>query len=81
MHWLHPRELLITISIILALCAIAIPHLTDALENARIARATTDIHTIGNEARIYQIINGFAPDSLHLMGYGDLTDPWRNPNT
>jgi len=72
-------ELLIVIAIVLIVSAIAIPNLMAAMDQARIARAVGDIHTLEDEIDLYLVINSQYPDSLAAVGYGDLLDPWRNP--
>jgi general secretion pathway protein G len=72
-------ELLITITIILTISAIAVPNLMSALDAARIARAVSDIHTIEDEITLYMVNNGQNPPSLGAIGYGSLLDPWGHP--
>ncbi len=72
-------ELLITIAIILTICAIAVPNLMAAIDQARVARAVGDIHTIGNEIQVYYFMNSAFPNSLGDIGYGTRLDPWGNP--
>src|SRR5215831_6750873 len=42
-------ELLIVVAIVLTICAIAVPNLMAAIDQARIARAVGDIHAIEDE--------------------------------
>lgn len=72
-------ELLITIAIILTICAIAVPNLMAALDQARVARAVGDIHTIGTELQIFYAMNSQFPSSLADIGYETRLDPWGNP--
>ncbi len=72
-------ELLITVAIILTLSAIAIPALLSAIDQARIAKAIGDIHTIGSAAMEYDLVNNKYPDTLDDIGYGSFSDPWGNP--
>ena len=72
-------ELLIVIAIVLTIAAIAIPDLMAALDQARIARAVSEVHTLEDEITLYLTINGQYPDSLAAVGYGGLLDPWGNP--
>jgi general secretion pathway protein G len=71
--------LLITVAMILTIAAIAIPNLLAALEQARLARAVGDIHSIGTGIEEYQLLNGKFPDTLADAGYGSNLDPWGNP--
>ena len=72
-------ELLIVVAIILTIAAIAIPNLQAALEQARVARAVGDIHTIGNEIYMYDATNSSFPNSLADIGFGGRMDPWGHP--
>ena len=72
-------ELLVTVAVILTLCAIAIPNLMAAVDSARVARAVGDIHTIGGEVQAFDLTNGRFPDTLDEAGYGAHRDPWGNP--
>jgi general secretion pathway protein G len=71
--------MLIMVAIVLTIAAIAVPNLMAALDDARIARAVSDIHTLEDEITLYLTINGQFPDSLAQIGYGGLLDPWGNP--
>ena len=72
-------ELLIVIAIILTLAALAIPKMTAALEQARIARAVADIRSLQTEIAQYEITNGQLPPTLAAIGRDTLLDPWRSP--
>jgi general secretion pathway protein G len=72
-------ELLIVVAVFLTICAIAIPNLMAAMDQARIARAVSEIHTLEDGITLYQVINGTLPDDLSQVGYGNLNDPWGNP--
>ncbi len=72
-------ELLITMAIILTITAIAVPNLVAAMDQAKVARAVGDIHTIGNEAEEFFILNNRFPDTLADINRGNYLDPWGNP--
>ena len=72
-------ELLIAVVIILTICAIAVPNLMAALDQARIAKAVGDIHAIEDDVASYQAIYRALPDDLSQIGDGNLIDPWGNP--
>ncbi len=72
-------ELLIVVAIIFTISAIAVPNLMAAMDQARIARAVGDIHTIGLSVQEYDVLNGQYPDTLSDAGYGSTVDPWGNP--
>jgi general secretion pathway protein G len=72
-------ELLVTIAIILTLCAIAIPNLLAALNQARTAKALGDIRAIGDGIMEYDLLYNQFPDSLAQAGYANILDPWGHP--
>jgi general secretion pathway protein G len=72
-------ELLIVVSLILTIAAIALPNFQAALDQARIARAVGDMKTIEDEIALYETIQGQLPDDLSQVGYGNYLDPWHNP--
>jgi general secretion pathway protein G len=72
-------ELLIVVAIILTITAIAVPNLMAALDQAKIARAVGDVHTIGIAIEEYQLLNGNFPHSLAETDYGTTLDPWGHP--
>lgn len=72
-------ELLIVMAILLTISAIAVPNLMSAMDQARIARAVSEIHTIEDEITLYETINNQLPDQLSQVGYGNYNDPWGNP--
>jgi general secretion pathway protein G len=72
-------ELLIVVAIILTISAIAVPNLVAAIDQAKVARAIGDIHTIGTEIQEYDAMNGQYPNTLANIGYAWKLDPWGNP--
>ena len=72
-------ELLIVVAVFLTICAIAIPNLMSAMDQARIARAVSEIHTLEDEITLYLTINGTLPDNLSQVGFGNYNDPWGTP--
>jgi general secretion pathway protein G len=75
-------ELLIVVLIILIIMAIAIPSLEATVDQARMARAVSEIHTLEDEIAIYQSIYGQLPDDLSelsKLGDGSYLDPWHSP--
>lgn len=72
-------ELLIVVAMVTTICAIAIPSLMSAVNQAKIARAVADIETIEADVSVYQAMNGQLPDSLAQAGDGNLMDPWGHP--
>jgi len=72
-------ELLIVVAIIFTVSAIAVPNLVAAINQAKIARAIGDVHTIGLAVQEYDVLNGQCPNTLADVGYGTTLDPWGNP--
>ena len=72
-------ELLIAIAVVVTICAMAIPNLLAALDQARIAKAVGDIRSIGDDVEAYNIIKGQYPDTLDDIDRGTFLDPWGNP--
>jgi len=67
------------VAIIFTVMAIAVPNLLAAMDQARIARAVGDVHTIGTAVQEYSLLNGKYPDTLADAGYASTVDPWGNP--
>lgn len=73
-------ELLVVMGIILIIVALATPHLIAALDEARVARATGELHAIEVNITIYQASNGGnLPADLSQIEATSLTDPWGHP--
>ena len=72
-------ELLVTVAVILTLCAIAIPNMMAAVDRAKVARAVGDIRTIGSQVQAFQLTSGTYPNTLDEVGYGAHRDPWGTP--
>ena len=72
-------EIAIVIAILGALVAMAIPAYTNALYNARIARAIGDIRAVEKDVVTYEAANGKVPDTLADVGREGLLDPWGFP--
>jgi general secretion pathway protein G len=72
-------ELLIAMAILLTISAIAIPHLISAIDQANLAKAVGDIHSIETDLVGYQSTNGQLPDDLSQVGDDTIIDPWGNP--
>ena len=72
-------ELLLTVAIILTIAAIAVPKYLSAIDQAKIAKAVADLHTMGNAIQGYEILNRRYPTTLADVGYGGFLDPWGQP--
>jgi general secretion pathway protein G len=73
-------ELLIVLGIILTISAMAIPRLISAVDQARVTRAASEIHSIEVDITIFQATNnGTLPASLSQIEATSLVDPWGHP--
>jgi general secretion pathway protein G len=72
-------ELLIIMTIMLTISAIAIPSLMSAINDAKIARAVGDISAMETDIEEYDLVNGQLPDALSDIGMANFLDPWGNP--
>ena len=72
-------ELLIVMAILVIICALAIPSLMAAVQDAKIAAAVGDITTMETEIAQYQILNNVYPDDLSQIGRPNFLDPWGTP--
>ena len=72
-------ELIIVMAILGTLASIGLPMYSEVTEQARIARAISDIGMLQDSIAGYSIDAGVLPNSLDEIGYGDLCDPWNNP--
>ncbi len=72
-------ELLIVMSIMLTISAMAVPSLMSAINDAKIARAVGDIGAIETDIEEYDLVNGKLPDALTDVGLPSYLDPWGNP--
>jgi general secretion pathway protein G len=72
-------ELLLVMSIITTIAAMAVPSLMSAINEAKIARAVGDVSALETEIAEYDVLNGKLPDTLADIGRANLLDPWGNP--
>jgi general secretion pathway protein G len=69
-------EILLVVTMVGLISAIAVPGYEAALEKARVVRAIGDIRTVQNELQAHQLVNGCYPGTLDEIGYGSMRDPW-----
>ena len=72
-------EILIAISIIGILTAIAVPNYINYRYKSKIAHAISEINSIEKEISYYGNSNGKLPDSLADISVDQMLDPWGNP--
>jgi len=71
-------ELLIAVTILGTLIAIAVPWYEGYREQARISSAIGDLRILDNQLKSYRMSNEQLPDSLTQVPQGDRKDPWGN---
>lgn len=71
-------ELLIAITVILVISAIAIPYFVSAIEQGKTAKAAGDIATIRTEISLYQSTYQALPNDLSQIGRDTYLDPWKH---
>jgi len=72
-------ELLIIVMMIATLVAIAVPIYARALDQARMAHAIAEIHTLFKEILLYDTRHGTLPNTLADLDREELIDPWGHP--
>src|SRR5574341_1665893 len=72
-------EVLVTIAIVVAAMAIALPSYSSYRERALVAQAITDIGALNVSVRHYITENRVPPPSLSAIGASGKLDPWGNP--
>lgn len=72
-------ELMITVAVIGALAAIAVPNYISSIQRARNTKCIADMKTIAKEIFLFRSNNGAYPESLADVGMAGLLDPWGNP--
>jgi len=72
-------EMIIAMGIVLTLAGIAAPLYAEALNRARVVRATVDIRSIGLDILAYELTNNQLSDTLAMAGVTTLMDPWGRP--
>jgi general secretion pathway protein G len=71
-------ELLIAVTILGALIAIAIPMFSSYKDQQNLSLAISDLRLIDNQVKSYKMSNEQLPDSLSQVPQGDRKDPWGN---
>jgi len=72
-------ELVIVMTIIGMLAALAIPNFQRVVERARMVKAIGDLDALSASLFEYAELNGAYPSSLSDLGVTIPTDPWGNP--
>lgn len=72
-------ELMLAISIVGVLAALAVPNYMDFIEKARVARAISELHGLTKDIKGFALAVGTYPNSLADVGRSTLLDPWGTP--
>lgn len=81
---LHPDgfsliELMLAISIVGVLAALAVPNYMEFIEKARVARAISELHGLAKDIKGFALAVGTYPNSLIDVGVGTRLDPRGTP--
>lgn len=72
-------ELMLAISIVGVLAALAVPNYMDFIEKARVARAISELHGLAKDIKGFALAVGTYPNSLADVGLSTRLDPWGTP--
>jgi len=72
-------ELLVTLTLIAAIAGIGLPAIADAMDDARVAHAASEIAALSAEVSVFFYDNERYPDSLAEIGQAGVLDPYGNP--
>lgn len=72
-------ELMLAISIVGVLAALAIPNYMEFIEKARVARAVSELHALTKDIKGFALGTGTYPNSLGDVGLSTRLDPWGTP--
>lgn len=72
-------EVMIVVSLLGTVMAIALPQYMEALDKARVARAIGDIVAMGEEISLFWFDNDRYPNNLAEIGRGNMLDPYGEP--
>lgn len=71
-------ELLVAITVLGALIAIAVPWFESYRNQSRISQAIGDLRTLDNKINSFKMSNEVWPSSLSEIPQGNMLDPWGN---
>lgn len=72
-------EMILVLMIFGTLLAIAQPSLRDWIDQAKVARAISDIEALQADFAGWEYLDGELPETLAEIGRGGTLDPWGNP--
>ena len=71
-------ELLVAMTLVAALAAIAIPWYQSYKDQANINKTIADMRAIDTQLQLYRQVNNGYPTSLSAVPQGNILDPWGN---
>lgn len=72
-------ELMLAVSIMGVLAALAVPNYMEFIEKARVARAISELHGLAKDIKGFALAVGTYPNSLTDVGLTTRLDPWGTP--
>lgn len=72
-------ELLVTITVVAALVAIALPRFESYRDQSRNSKAIGDLRILDNRINSFKMSNEIWPSSLSQVPQGDMLNPWGHP--
>ena len=72
-------ELMLAVSIVGVLAALAVPNYMAFIEKALVARAISELHGLAKDIKGFALAVGTYPNSLTDVGVGTRLDPWGTP--
>lgn len=83
-YLLHPDgfsliKLMLAVSIVGVLAALAVPNYMEFLEKARVARSISELHGLAKDIKGFALAVGTYPNSLAEVGRSTMLDPWGTP--
>jgi general secretion pathway protein G len=72
-------ELLVAVTVLGALVAIAVPWFASYIDKQNVGRAVNDMRVLDNRIQNYKMSNDVYPPSLTDVPQGSLFDPWGRP--
>ncbi len=72
-------ELMLAVSIMGVLAALAVPNYMEFIEKARVARSISELHGLAKDIKGFALAVGTYPNSLADVGRSTMLDPWGTP--
>lgn len=72
-------ELMLAVSIMGVLAALAVPNYMEFIEKARVARSISELHGLAKDIKGFALAVGTYPNSLADIGRTTTLDPWGSP--